>query len=1015
MNPNLTVTLSGLIGGGGALVRASDTLQNNTGTLVISNSANSFSGGFTLQSQAGNVDVQGASTYLYNGVTLVSGPLGIGSITIGNSNNNAGTSYLGNSSATPSTLFNTMNLYDNVGFGSLSGLTLSGVINLTGPDNAGVAQVWLLPNANVNIAGNVSSGTQGINLRTGGGSGGLTLSGTNYYTGKTSITMGTLIAGGNVSNGAAGPFGNATTAITVGDGNSGGNPAALLTSGPYTIGRPITFNNNADLATLGTLITSGTATYSGAITLNNSTYPVSLSSPAGGTVLISTNIGGTGTSGVVVAAPSTIVFSGSDSYSGPTSVTGGLLQNSGTLAINNAASAVSGGMLLDSGLISTAGSGAITVSGGTLSLAANSVFSGTGTISVGALGTLSGAGSISSPTAVSGRLSPSLGSPLKISNSLALNSGATFLMTSGGGTVGLVQGVSALTASAAVNLQVLPQDAGTLNGSTSYTFLAWNGSGPASGTPANWTVSGANLISWTGASDQSTWGTTGNWGGWNVSGGTVQSVNNGTSGYLEVNGLNEAASGPIAGSNVLIQSSTGATVAGPSAATSVRSLTLGSGSGGVNTLNLGAGLLAVTGTATGAAGTTVNATGLLNIGSGSLSTTSLSIAGSATVGPGGTLTASGAVNVNSLGVLSIGTSGFAAPAMTINIGGTLVGTVANALNFTGTNSVTLYGQAQVANSGPNIISGNIVGAGGEFNFTSPQTSSPTLTVAAGMGLFGNLTNFTYGSTGSVTLAANSTLSPVAGGTLPTRAQLGGAILLAPLLAADTGSYSVGDDGSTSIYKGVSLGSWTTVGGVAIGNGGAIPCKQRRFQLCRPAGREFLGHDFRHRQQRFHGLPERAERDARRAHRVQRGCYVQYLQRQPGRRVRRTGQRDFPQPLRRARQPRRHGGGLHPCGRFRRLEHLRRHAAQHDGQPDPHHASQCGEQPGRQDARRAGPHAQRQRHQYLADRQQRHRQFRRLFGAVRRRRRPGAGHVQLRAHRNPPLRRQFAVDKRRRQL
>ena len=502
-----------------------------------------------------------------------------------------------------------------------------------------------------------------------------------------------------------------------------------------------------------------------------------------------------------------------------------------------------------------------------------------------------------------------------------------------------MQGAGTLNATAAgLNLQVVPLD-GTLSPSSSYEFLAWNTSGPTAGVKANWTVAGANLISWNGASDQATWGTTGNWSGWNVNGGSVVAVNNSGPGYLTVTGLSDAASGPIAASNVLIQSSTGAAVNGPTAAASVLSLTLGSNSGSPNTLALGNGPLTVTG----AAGMTVNATGVLNIGSGSLSTTALSIAGSTSLGAGGSLTASSGVNVNSLGILSIGTSGFAAPALTINSGGTLAGTVPNALNFTTANTVTLYGQMQVASAGPNAITGHVVGAGGAFDFTVPQASSPTLTVAAGMGLFGNLAGFTYGTTGSVTLAANSTLDPTASN-LPTRGQLGGAILLAPVLAA-TGSYTVGDDGSTSIYKGVSLGSWTTVGGAAIGNVRAVYRSQWHAEFYGLAGREFLGRDFRHRQQRFHVLPERAEPGAHRLVGAQRGGHLQYLQRQPRRRVRWPGQRDLPHPLRRACQPRRHGLGLHPRRQFRRLEHLRRHAAQHDRQYLPGHASQPGEQSG----------------------------------------------------------------------
>ena len=51
--------------------------------------------------------------------------------------------------------------------------------------------------------------------------------------------------------------------MTIGDANSAGNPAALLTSGPYTIGLPVTVNATAGPTTLGTISSGGTSTFSG--------------------------------------------------------------------------------------------------------------------------------------------------------------------------------------------------------------------------------------------------------------------------------------------------------------------------------------------------------------------------------------------------------------------------------------------------------------------------------------------------------------------------------------------------------------------------------------------------------------------------------------------------------------------------------------------------------------------------------------------------------------------------------
>ena len=368
-----------------------------------------------------------------------------------------------------------------------------------------------------------------------------------------------------------------------------------------------------------------------------------------------------------------------------------------------------------------------------------------------------------------------------------------------------------------MTLVPVSSDNSTFNGTTNFEFLTWAFNGPESGIQSNWTIYGSNIVTWTGSGDGLTWGSSGNWNGRNVTGGTVQAVYDngaGTSGRLEVDGLN-VTNGLISVSNAVVQVPTGVTIAGPTVPAAVQGLTLGSSAGSANTLNLGPGPLNVTGPN----GTILNPTGVLNLASGTLQTTVLSVAGSLNVASSGSLVVSGAVNINNLGVLCIGVSGFSPPAMTINPGGTLAGSVSGAFAFTGGNNVTINGQLQVGADGAlnNISSNVLVMNGAAYNFVSPQSVSPTLAIPAGVGLFGNLTNFTYGSSGSVALATNAVLSPLATN-LPTRSQLGGAILLMPLTAADSGSFSVGNDGSTSIYKGLSLGSWTNVGGIPIAAG-----------------------------------------------------------------------------------------------------------------------------------------------------------------------------------------------------
>ena len=97
--------------------------------------------------------------------------------------------------------------------------------------------------------------------------------------------------------------------MTIGDANSGGNPAALLTNGPYTIGVLVTVNSTAGPVTLGTL-GSGLTTFSSSLSLNGNNT-VTLSSPAGGSVQFG-KIYATGTGAVTIPAPSNVIFNSGD-------------------------------------------------------------------------------------------------------------------------------------------------------------------------------------------------------------------------------------------------------------------------------------------------------------------------------------------------------------------------------------------------------------------------------------------------------------------------------------------------------------------------------------------------------------------------------------------------------------------------------------------------------------------------------------------------------------------------------
>ena len=333
-NAGLSVTLSGPIGGAGATLVQSSA----TGTLVIDNPGNTF-GGFTVV--GGVVDVHGASTLPVGatGTNITSGPLGIGTVTLGTG---GAAVTLANNGGSPVTLGNTVDLASGT-FTSLAGLTLSGNINLSGT----LSNISVTANSNVVLAGPITGNS--INFSGANGLGSLTISGSaNPYSGNTSIASGTLIVGNNAFLGYQSVLGNSSSAITVG--NSAGLPAALVAGGPLSLGygvtidRPVTVTSTGP-TTLGDITAgdaslpnfsglngygsfAGGAAFTGPVVINSN---VTLSAAPGGSVAFSGNISGAG--GITAASQGNgnVSLSNTNSYTGST----GLLTGQLTLDYTN--------------------------------------------------------------------------------------------------------------------------------------------------------------------------------------------------------------------------------------------------------------------------------------------------------------------------------------------------------------------------------------------------------------------------------------------------------------------------------------------------------------------------------------------------------------------------------------------------------------------------------------------------------------------------------------------------------
>jgi fibronectin-binding autotransporter adhesin len=189
------VVLSGVISGGGGI----DKLQN-AGGITLSNSGNTFSGGLTIRGIDNDwykVDVTASNAMGSGAVNLYGG-------TLATSFANPGGLIFSNTT----THGNAINLFqDSPIFAGLPGNNTANV-TLNGNVSLGASSLYLRGGATGNVAG-VISGTGGIQKRDNGT---WTLSGSNSFTGATTITSGVLVANTLANGGSNSSLGAATTA-----------------------------------------------------------------------------------------------------------------------------------------------------------------------------------------------------------------------------------------------------------------------------------------------------------------------------------------------------------------------------------------------------------------------------------------------------------------------------------------------------------------------------------------------------------------------------------------------------------------------------------------------------------------------------------------------------------------------------------------------------------------------------------------------------------------------------------
>lgn len=287
---------------------------NNNGSKIDGIISDGTAGGtLALQKTGGASSIwtlNGANTYS-GGTTLTAGGLNINHATaLGTGNFTITTGTINNTSGAAVTLANNNTQTWN---GSFT-FTGANVLNLgTGAVSlgtaAGTARTITVNGSTLTVGGVISNGTT-ANALIKAGTGALTLSGGNLYTGGTTLGAGTL---------------NLNHATALGTGNF------IITAGTInnTSGADITLTTN------NTQTWDGNFTFTGTNSLNLGTGAVSLGTAAGTarTITVSANtltVGGaisdgTTATGLIKTGAGTLVLSGASTYTGPTVISNGIL------------------------------------------------------------------------------------------------------------------------------------------------------------------------------------------------------------------------------------------------------------------------------------------------------------------------------------------------------------------------------------------------------------------------------------------------------------------------------------------------------------------------------------------------------------------------------------------------------------------------------------------------------------------------------------------------------------------
>ncbi len=315
--------ISNTMGSGTTLTLAGNvylTSADNSRTLTFGSSTTNGSAGTTILISGNIANNSSANTLASN-----LGASGGGTVILSGSNTYTGTTQLGNGAGETGGIL-------QVGNGGTAGNLGAGAVTL----NAGTL---VFKRSDEMTVANAISGAGGV---TQSGAGKTILSGSNNYTGQTTVESGTLQI-------------NSASAAGTGTITQTGSNSTLEINTTGTVANAMSIYNIKTLQTV---------TLSGNKTLNNATYDV-----ASGT--ITTDSGNlTGTGGVTKQGAGTLILTGNNGYTGAVAVNEGLLDlnsaTGGAAASAGTVSVASGATLLVSQSNQVNNAAAVTLSGGTI-------------------------------------------------------------------------------------------------------------------------------------------------------------------------------------------------------------------------------------------------------------------------------------------------------------------------------------------------------------------------------------------------------------------------------------------------------------------------------------------------------------------------------------------------------------------------------------------------------------------------------------------------------------------------